>query len=194
MVTLVHVELAFVLMGWILFAAFLLLRLRDRGLSARRDRRSLIGLALQGAGLVIMWGITRPPIPGRLESLRALMVVLCLVLSLILAWTAVRKLGKQWSLAARVLDQHELITSGPYALVRHPIYTGVLGMLLATGLAVSRWWALGIGLGIYLVGTILRMRVEERLLRASFGGRYDAYARHVPALIPRWRPSIDSQR
>ena len=193
MLTLVHVELALVLTGWILFAGFLVLRLGDRGLSVRRDRRSLIGLALQGAGLMIVWGITRPPIPGRLEAFRAWIVVLCLVFSLILASTAVRKLGKQWSLAARVLDQHDLITSGPYALVRHPIYTGALGMLLATGLAVSRWWSLGIGAGIYLAGTILRIRVEERLLRASFGDRYDAYARQVPALIPRWRSSADPQ-
>ena len=193
MVSLVHVELALVLIGWLVFGGFLLLGLRHRGFSKHRDRRSLIGMALQGAGLACVWAINRPPLPGKLEPLRAIIVMLCLVFSLSLASSAVRTLGKQWSLAARVLEQHELITNGPYALVRHPIYTGVLGMLLATGLAASRWWALGIGAAIYLVGTVLRMRIEERLLRASFGRRYEAYARGVPALIPRWRSFVDSQ-
>jgi protein-S-isoprenylcysteine O-methyltransferase Ste14 len=48
---------------------------------------------------------------------------------------AVRTLGRQWSLVARLADQHELITTGPYAAVRDPIYTALFGLLLATGVA-----------------------------------------------------------
>jgi protein-S-isoprenylcysteine O-methyltransferase Ste14 len=77
-----------------------------------------------------------------------------------------------------------LVTDGPYALVRHPIYTGMFGMLLATGLAVSRWHFLLAGAGLYWLGTVIRTRVEERLLRSAFGAAYDDYARRVPALIP----------
>ncbi|MGI9088170.1 MAG: methyltransferase family protein [Chthoniobacterales bacterium] len=51
-----------------------------------------------------------------------------------LVLAAVRTLGKNWSLAARVTTDHELIETGPYARVRHPIYTGMLGMLIADGL------------------------------------------------------------
>ena len=50
------------------------------------------------------------------------------------AVAAVRRLGAQWSFVARVTESHELITSGPYAIVRHPIYAAMLGLLIATGL------------------------------------------------------------
>ncbi len=69
--------------------------------------------------------------------------------------------------------------------MRHPIYTAMLGLLLATGLAFSLPVGLGAGLLTFLAGTALRIRVEERLLRAIFGETYDAYARQVPAVVPR---------
>ena len=189
--SLVQFQFVIVLLGWAVFGGLLLFRPRNRGPAARRDRRSLLGMGLQAAGFALVWGIHRSPIPGALEPARALIVMILLVFSVILASSAIQRLGKQWSLAARMLDEHDLITTGPYAFVRHPIYTGVLGMLLATGIAVSTWWVLGIGTLVYLMGTVLRMRIEERLLRSSFGGRYDAYARRVPALLPRWPPSGD---
>lgn len=98
--------------------------------------------------------------------------------------SAVRALGKQWSLQARVLEAHVLITEGPYRLVRHPIYTGMLGMLLAAALAISHWVGLIAGVALYSLGTVIRMRSEENLLREQFGEAYDAYARRTPPLLP----------
>lgn len=103
-----------------------------------------------------------------------------------LIYAALRVLGKQWSLGARVVEGHELVTSGAYGLVRHPIYTGMLGMLLGSALAVSSWWALLAGALVFLIGTGLRVRAEERLLIAEFGEAYRDYARTVPALVPWW--------
>jgi protein-S-isoprenylcysteine O-methyltransferase Ste14 len=60
----------------------------------------------------------------------------------------------------------------------------MFGMLIATGLILSQWAALVIGIAIFLVGTLIRVRSEERLLRDTFGGEFDAYKRRVPALIP----------
>ena len=105
--------------------------------------------------------------------------------SLALIYAAVRTLGKQWSLTARLVEGHDLITSGPYALVRHPIYTAMLGMLLGSGIAVSRWPDLVVATAVFLLGTTLRTRVEERLLTAEFGDAYRSYTDAVPALIPR---------
>jgi protein-S-isoprenylcysteine O-methyltransferase Ste14 len=62
--------------------------------------------------------------------------------SVLLVMAAVKTLGKEWSITARMVEDHKLATKGPYARVRHPIYTGMLGMLIATGLAVSHWIAL----------------------------------------------------
>ena len=93
-------------------------------------------------------------------------------------------LGKNWSLAARVTADHELVAAGPYALVRHPIYTGMLGMLIADGLVFGTWQGLLAGFAIYWIGTAMRTRREEALLRGMFGAKYDDYARRVPALVP----------
>jgi protein-S-isoprenylcysteine O-methyltransferase Ste14 len=97
---------------------------------------------------------------------------------------AVKTLGKEWSLTARLVEGHQLATSGPYALVRHPIYSGMLGMLLATGLAISHWLALLAALIIFFVGTTIRVRSEEKLLREAFGEKFESYARRVRAIVP----------
>ena len=97
---------------------------------------------------------------------------------------AVKTLGKQWSLAARVVEDHKLVTEGPYKFVRNPIYTGMLGMLLATGLAVSHWIGLLAGLIVFALGTLIRVRSEEKLLRETFGTQWDEYSRRVSAVVP----------
>ena len=93
-------------------------------------------------------------------------------------------LGKQWSLQARVLENHELVQRGPYRVVRHPIYTGMLGMLVAGGLAYGHWIGLLLGLVVYYIGTVMRIRSEERLLREQFGSAYTDYTHTVPAFLP----------
>ena len=57
-------------------------------------------------------------------------------------------------------------------------------MLLATGLAISHWIGLAIAIIVFAIGTMIRVRNEERLLRAAFGAEFDDYARRVPAVIP----------
>ena len=103
------------------------------------------------------------------------------------AWliaTAIRTLGRQWALRARLVEDHKLITAGPYSYVRNPIYTGMLGMLLATGLAMEHWIALPLALVLFVVGMVIRVRTEEKLLRAAFGQEFEDYARRVPAVLP----------
>ena len=78
----------------------------------------------------------------------------------------------------------KLVVAGFYRFVRNPIYTGMLGMLVASVLAVSQWWVLIPALVFFCLGTWIRVRAEERLLREAFGAQYDDYARRVPALIP----------
>jgi protein-S-isoprenylcysteine O-methyltransferase Ste14 len=65
---------------------------------------------------------------------------------------AVRTLGAQWAYVARVTEGHRLVTEGPYRWVRNPIYSGMLGMMLATGLAVSSWMAFPIAIVVFGVG------------------------------------------
>ena len=97
---------------------------------------------------------------------------------------AVLRLGKQWALAARLVEGHALIQDGPYGIVRNPIYLAMFGMLLATGLVATQWIWLAVASLLFLAGTYVRVKSEERLLRGAFGGAFDEYARKVPAFIP----------
>jgi protein-S-isoprenylcysteine O-methyltransferase Ste14 len=156
----------------------------------KRDSVSILGIAFQGASYAFVWVIRRPwftPMFPSNRSLEIALSVLTMVLAVASVWfcgAAVRTLGKQWSLAARVLEGHKLVTEGPYNVVRNPIYTGMFGMLLASGLAVSHWLGLSIAIVVFAIGTLIRVRSEEKLLREAFGVEFDEYARKVPAVIP----------
>ncbi len=181
-----------VVVGWLVFGAVFVFRRRPpQARPQARDRRALVGIGFQGAGYAMVWALRRPPAPAQAPASgvaigEAALVLLFMTTSLILSYMAVNTLGKQWSVAAQVVESHELVTSGPYAWVRNPIYTAMTGMLIATGLAVSTLSVLIAAVLLSLVGILIRVRLEERLLRARFGELYEEYARRVPALLPRW--------
>jgi protein-S-isoprenylcysteine O-methyltransferase Ste14 len=159
--------------------------------TATRDLQSWGGLALQGAGFALAWGKHPQPDaawwPGMDATGQSALLVFAAVLALAssaFAVVAVRELGKQWSLTARLLSSHELVTSGPFARVRHPIYSALLGLLVATGLCLGTALATGAGTLVYLIGTHWRAAREEKLLLSRFGDPYLEYARRVPRLIP----------
>lgn len=92
-------------------------------------------------------------------------------------------LGQNWSVAVTVKEGHELITSGPYALVRHPLYAGLVVALLGCVVAVGEWRGLlAMALAISVFWT--KLRLEERWMREQFGESYEAYSRRVAALVP----------
>lgn len=104
--------------------------------------------------------------------------------SVILVWVASRRLGKQWRLQAAVNEDHELIQSGPYRLVRHPIYLSMFGMLLATA-ACWAWWPMAlVAVILFLTGTEIRIQAEDRLLAERFHDSFTAYRSKVRAYIP----------
>lgn len=185
---------AIVMICWFVFAGVFLLRKKPPSPpDQKRAPGSLIGVAVQGVSFGIVWGVHRekftPIVSG--NELRELVSIVASVLAVLAAigsvWlitTAVKTLGKEWSLTARLVEGHKLATTGPYAFVRHPIYTGMLGMLMATGLAVSHWPALLAAVVIFFIGTIIRVRSEEKLLREAFGEQFENYARRVPAIVP----------
>ena len=88
-----------------------------------------------------------------------------------------------WSSDVTLKRDHELIVDGPYALVRHPIYTGILLALFGTALAVGEWRAL-LGVAIAALAFWRKLTIEEVVMRRQFGEAYDRYAARVAALIP----------
>ena len=101
---------------------------------------------------------------------------------LLAVWARVH-LGRNWSASVTVKEQHEHITSGPYGLVRHPIYAGLLLGFLGTALAIGEWRGL---LALFIVFASLwpKLRREERFMDEQFGDAYASYKRRVSALIP----------
>jgi protein-S-isoprenylcysteine O-methyltransferase Ste14 len=92
-------------------------------------------------------------------------------------------LGRNWSAEVTFKEDHELIESGPYALVRHPIYTGLIVMALGTAISYGR--ASGFGLLVALCGGLWwKARLEERIMSRHFPGAYAAYRARVRAIIP----------
>jgi protein-S-isoprenylcysteine O-methyltransferase Ste14 len=97
-------------------------------------------------------------------------------------WARVH-LGRNWSGTVTVKEGHELIRSGPYARVRHPIYTGIITAVLGTAIASGTVRA-ALGLAIIIAALLRKLRIEEGFMRQTFPGEYQRYAAEVPALIP----------
>ena len=182
-----------VMLSWLAFVVVFAVFLRRKPPSApdsKRERISIAGIALQGVSYAAVWTVRRPTFTPILSSNRiggiitALSTMALAVGSVWFVSAAVRTLGKQWSITARVLEGHKLVTEGPYSIVRNPIYTGMFGMLLATGLAISHWIGLVTAIFVYAIGTLIRVRSEEKLLRVAFGAEFEAYTRKVPAVVP----------
>lgn len=98
-------------------------------------------------------------------------------------WWARVHLGRLWSGSVTLKPSHTIVRSGPYRLTRHPIYTGLLAALVATAL-VDRSVAGLLGAGLVIVGLLIKIQQEERLLTTTFGTAYDDYRRDVPMLVP----------
>jgi protein-S-isoprenylcysteine O-methyltransferase Ste14 len=106
-----------------------------------------------------------------------------LVASTVFTLWARFSLGTMWSNAPKVKGDHQLRTHGPYAVTRHPIYTGLLGMMLGATLlsGIGQWIVL---FPAALIVFEVRIRMEERLMVATFPEEYPRYRRQVPQLIP----------
>jgi protein-S-isoprenylcysteine O-methyltransferase Ste14 len=101
-----------------------------------------------------------------------------------LTWWARVVLGRLWSSGVSRKVDHRVMTAGPYRLVRHPIYSGIILSVLATA-ALQGTAAAILGAAAIVLGLFIKARIEERFLRTELGAdEYDSYARHVPMLVP----------
>jgi protein-S-isoprenylcysteine O-methyltransferase Ste14 len=168
--------------GWLVWIVpFVRARLKAERAS-QLDRRARWGLPLVGIAFALVWHgpFWERPVQGwRLAG------AVCLLASAgVLSWTSTRALGRHWRVDAGLNAEHQLVTWGPYRLVRHPIYTSMLCMLCGTGLLIAKWPLLLAALPLFFMGTEIRVRTEERLLVSRFGEHFREYQRSVPAYIP----------
>ncbi len=148
----------------------------------------IIGVLFFGTGF-LLWR----PIPLSLAPLASLLMLVFGTplyfsgLALVL-WGRLT-LGKMYdvssSLGAHLYTDHQLVTNGPYAFVRHPMYLGIM-MASLGGLLVYRMWTL-LFFSIVFLGLTIRAKREEQALAAEFGEQWETYCQQVPAWIPRIR-------
>ena len=97
-----------------------------------------------------------------------------------------RHIGQFWSARVTLKADHQLIQTGPYARVRHPIYSGIFLAMMGTALFVGEWRAL-LGVAVFFLGHWLKARREEALLEQKFGEAYKHYRMRTGSLLPRFR-------
>jgi protein-S-isoprenylcysteine O-methyltransferase Ste14 len=102
---------------------------------------------------------------------------------LLFAVWARNHLGRNWSRSVTIKQDHQLIVTGPYALVRHPIYTGILTGFLGSVIALGQVRGI-IALALVFLVVWYKLRMEEEWMKGQFGPAYESYARRVAALVP----------
>jgi len=143
------------------------------------------------AGYVLLFDIYDPPFFPvrplyRLDRPWQWLLLLVALIGFGFCWWARVHLGPLWSSSVTKKDEHRVIDTGPYALVRHPIYTGFLLAAIATAISTGTATALA-GAAVIAIGYWIKARLEEEFLEQELGGEaYAAYRGKVPMLVPFW--------
>jgi protein-S-isoprenylcysteine O-methyltransferase Ste14 len=168
---------------WVIASAFAKPVRRRESAASRASH--VVPLAL-GAALLASWRLAGRALDARFLP-RGLawfwLGTAMVVAGLAFAVAARRHLGGNWSGIVTLKQDHTLTRSGPYRVVRHPIYTGMLLAVLGTAVAEGEWRGL-VAFAAVLVAFLRKVRIEEQFMLEAFGEEYARYRRQVPALLP----------
>jgi protein-S-isoprenylcysteine O-methyltransferase Ste14 len=198
-------ELGFRVAFWVLFGGVLLMRVyfsvRVRRAGERvmpdreaveREGRGMFAVRVLLFVLTIAWlvlyAVNPPwlqalavPFPGWLRWLGFGVGLAGLAL-----WTwAQAELGKEWSPQLQLRGEHHLVTTGPYARVRHPLYTAMLGWGVGVALVTANW-VFVILAAMVVVGIVARVPREEQMMIGEFGDEYRVYIKRTGRFLPKW--------
>ena len=178
---------------WVVFLSGMFVATLIEGRGARQSRSAQKRMADNGTYLVanfaLLWSLAIAIILGyvRIGTLPGWFFypgLATYVLGLAIASWAVRTLGRFYAPTVQALPDHKVVDTGPYRLIRHPVYAGGLLSVLGLGLALQSWAAmlvLLVGVGF---GYANRIRVEERFLIAQLGDDYVKYSKRTKRIIP----------
>jgi len=197
-------ESTFRLAFWILFGVLLLIRaysafrvrqagerfLPDRA-AIEREGRGMFAIRFVGffilIALLVFYALNPPWIQALLIPfppwLRWLGFFLGLTSLALMAWTQV-ELGTQWSAQLQLREEHHLVTTGPYARVRHPMYTAMFGWGIALALVTAHWIFVVLAV-LAIAGLIARVPREEQMMIEEFGEEYKAYMQRTGRFFPK---------
>jgi protein-S-isoprenylcysteine O-methyltransferase Ste14 len=170
--------------SWLAAAAW-----SDRAVNRSPTRHQIVYRLLAALGAVLLFGTYRHDfrvemILWRTPVALAWVMAAVVFLGLAFTWWARIHLGRLWSSSVTRKADHHVVDTGPYGIVRHPIYTGIILASIAT--AAMRGTAVAwLGAAVMTTGWVIKARLEERFLREQLGPeKYGEYARRVPMLVP----------
>jgi len=178
---------------WIIFVAYWLLgALKTKPVSRRESFASRYGiLFIEITGFVLIFynqvtlGFLEHHLVSRTLGLSLTGIVLTWI-GIALAIWARHHLGQYWSGRVTIKEDHQLIRTGPYATMRHPIYSGLVLAAAGSALAIDRWRGV-LGVVLILFGYCLKAMKEESMLSERFGEAFEEHRKHTGFLIPRLR-------
>jgi len=171
---------------WVAFSLYWEVAAKNASAAKHSESRASRALHVVLANIAILLAIAPIRGLGRFLPVSNLVIVVGLAIEaagLFLTIWSRRVLGRNWSGEISIKVEHELVRSGPYKLLRHPIYTGLLTMYVGTALAAGEWLSI-IGLAMAFFAYWRKIRLEELNLRTAFGADYDAYCNETWALLP----------
>jgi protein-S-isoprenylcysteine O-methyltransferase Ste14 len=172
---------------WLMYDVIVSLGLRKRpdAKSAESKKSRAVHELLLVAGILLLFaplpGLTGHFVPDTLTT-AAIGLGVQLAAMLFYFWSRTY-LGRLWSGQITIMQGHHLVETGPYRLLRHPLYTGVIGMFVGSALVSGQYHAL-LGIAMCLIAYARKIRLEEAALRVEFGDAFDAYRQKRWALIP----------
>jgi protein-S-isoprenylcysteine O-methyltransferase Ste14 len=190
-----------IIVCWLIFwVVILVAALKTKPVAEREplSNRMLYGIPILLAVFLLFEGISSQPAPGTglkqpiyplyvpvLPVTTSIMIIglLLTIFGLCIALWARVMLGTNWSVSITFKEDHELIEKGPYAYVRHPLYTGLLLMFLGTAVVAGTLGSL-IGFFFLFIGCWIKLKQEETMMTKHFGEEYLRYTTRVKALIP----------
>jgi protein-S-isoprenylcysteine O-methyltransferase Ste14 len=178
-----HAVRSFIFVVWAIFWIYWLISAMGAKESSARSRRVRpVGLLIIVVGVVVIRLVNGAgDLAVHSPALEAIGVIVFLCGLALAVWARIY-LGGNWGMPMTERAEPELVTSGPYRFVRHPIYSGILLGMLGTALATNLYFLLAFGLA--LVYFAYSATVEERNLSASFPEAYPRYRAHTKMLIP----------
>jgi protein-S-isoprenylcysteine O-methyltransferase Ste14 len=175
---------AYIILGvaWAIWLLPFILAKRNSQTAQKIDRRARWGMLLVAVAYALIWQgrFWERPLP----YWRVIPSTLFLLLACVLSWSGTRFLGRQWRMDAGLNADHELVRTGPYRFVRHPIYASMLCLFCGTALMIASVVLFLPAVVLFIVGTEIRVGIEDRLLASRFGEQFTQYMNSIPAYIP----------
>jgi protein-S-isoprenylcysteine O-methyltransferase Ste14 len=178
--------LVLAIFGWAAFSLYWEIAARNVASARQTEARSSRAVHVALASIAQFLCFLPLNFVGRFEPALPVLMALGLAVEaggLFLAICSRRHLGRYWSGEISIKVEHQLIRTGPYRVVRHPIYTGLLAMYIGTAMVSGEWLAV-VGVAVALFAYWRKVRLEEVNLDHAFGPAYAEYRRATSALIP----------